>query len=417
MKRVFLIMAMTMFFNGMVKASPESNALEPVVYYYSTVAFVETPLTYLKGSIPLSKEEALQRNHYRFSYDELHRLTSISFYNGNTPRDPNHTANHFILAHRMVFTYESDKEMITFYSTKGKQIDVMGNCREFVYQLDDNGFRKSLHFANGEGEKVENAWGIYRYQWTYLDHGGVIEDRFDKVGKPASIRPGFKFFRLRLYFNSLGHIALMQNIDKDGNLTENGSGASQDRITLNAEGNFYQWEVLDNDSELEKGNGPNVAIGILEINKYGYEVRMEQRDENNKPIYNHYGICRSRTIYDRFGNIVERRFYDEEDNPSNHKFAGYHKLKIKWDTTGNRRDSLSYYDVDDKPTEHHTRGYQKVEYAYNDKNLLEKISYLDVHGNLVNRKDTGAAYMVYGYDDNGQRSAVTLFDSTGKIIR
>lgn len=417
MKKVFLIMVMTMIFSWRATASSENNAVVPVVYYYSTVTFVETPLTYLKGSIPLTKEEALQRNHYRFTYDELHRLTSISFYNGNTPRDPNHTANHFTLAHRMEFTYESGKEKINFYGIGGQQIDVMGGCREFVYELDDNGFRKSLHFANGESDKVENAWGIYRYQWTYLDDGGVIEDRFDKVGKPVSIRPGFKFFRLRLYFNSLGHIALMQNIDQDGNLTENGSGASQDRITMNAEGNFFQWEVLDNNSELEKGNGPNVAIGILEINKYGYEVGMEQRDEDNKPIYNHYGICRSRTDYDRFGNIVERRFYDEGNSPSNHKFAGYHKLKIKWDSTGNRRDSLSYYDVEDRPTEHHTRGYHMVKYTYNDDNLLEQISYLDAHGNLVNRKDTGVAYMEYGYDDNGQRSNVSLFDSTGKIIR
>lgn len=417
MKRVFLIMAMTMIFNGRAKASSENNALVPVVYYYSTVAFVETPLTYLKGSIPLTKEEALQRNHYRFTYDELHRLTSISFYNGNTPRDPNHTANHFTLAHRIEFTYESDKEKINFYGIAGQQIDVMGGCRAFVYYLDDKGFRKSLHFINGEGEKIQNAWDIYKYQWTYLDDGGIIEDRFDKFGKPVSIRPGFKFYRLKLYFDSLGYIALMQNIDKDGNLTENSSGASQDRITINADGNFLQWEVLDNNSELEKGNGPNVAIGIQEINAYGYEVGLEQRDENNEPIYNHYGICRSRTDYDRFGNIVERRFYDEENSPSSHKFAGYHKLKIKWDSMGNRRDSLSYYDVEDRPTEHHTRGYHMVKYTYNDENLLQKISYLDVHGNLVNRKDTGAAYMEYGYDDNGQRSDVSLFDSTGKIIR
>ena len=83
------------------------------VYYYSSVEFVETPLSYLKGSVPLSKEVALGRNHYRFTYDDKHRLKSITFFNGDTPRNPNHTSNLFTLAHRLVFSYEDAIEKST----------------------------------------------------------------------------------------------------------------------------------------------------------------------------------------------------------------------------------------------------------------------------------------------------------------
>lgn len=417
MKRIFLLIGVSLMLSCTTKKTTETSMIAPTVYYYSTVAFVETPLTYIKGSIPLTKEEALERNHYRFTYDQWHRLVSVAFYNGFTPRNPNHTANLFTLAHRMEFTYTSSTEKISFYNTKGQQINVLGDCKEFIYSLDDKGFRSSLEFLNDEGQKVENDWGIFKYQWTYLADGSIIEDRFNKVGESVAIRPGFEFYRLRLNFNTLEHIALMQNIDQYGNLIENSSGASQDRITTNSHGNFLQWEVLDNNSALEKGNGPNVAIGIQKFNEYGYEVALEHRDENNAPIYNNYGICKSETKFDSFGNMIERRFFDEDSKPSCHKLAGYHKLKIQWDPSGNRRNMLSYYDVNGTPIEHKARGYHKMSYSYNSDNLLQQISYLDTDGSPVNRKDNGAAYIKYEYDEKGQRPEASLFDVEGNLIR
>ncbi|WP_421812775.1 hypothetical protein [Flagellimonas sp.] len=417
MKRFFLMSIMGLLLSCNSKGMTKEAAFAPTVYYYSTIAFVETPLTYIKGSIPLTKEDALQRNHYRFTYDGLHRLVSVAFYNGQNPRNPNHTANLFTLAHRMEFSYGSDKETITFFGAHGEQVNVLGDCREFVYSLDDKGYRKSLAFIDDKDQQVENDWGIATYQWTYLSDGSIIEDRFNTKGESVAIRPGFEFFRLRLYFNPLGHIALMQNIDDDGNLVENSSGASQDRITTNADGNFIKWEVLDNGATLEKGNGPNVAIGIQEFNEYGYEVTLEHRDENNKLMHNNYGICKSRTSFDQFGNIVERRFYDEKGNASRHTSAGYHMLKIQWDASGNHRESLSYYDRNGTPIEHRTRGYHKVRYSYNGNDVLEQISYLDRNEHLVNRKDNGAAYIKYTYDAKGQRSGVVLYDVDGNAIQ
>ena len=66
----------------------------------------------------------------------------------------------------------------------------------------------------------------------------------------------------------------MQQINDQGALIENSTGAAQDQITTNAAGNFLQWTVLDKDGALEKGNGPNVAIGIQSFNEYGYEIEL-----------------------------------------------------------------------------------------------------------------------------------------------
>ena len=385
------------------------------VVYYSTIEFVETPLSNIKGSVPLKKKVALSRNHYRFSYDSQNRLISIAFYNGSTPKNPNHTANLFTLAHRMEFSYQDNIEKVTFFDTKGIQTNVLGNTSQFVFTLNKLGFRKALHFLDTDGNRIENSWNIFEYKWEYLNDGAVIENRFNKNGKQVSIRPGFEFYRLKLYFNTLGHIMLMQNIDKDGHLIENSSGASQDKITTNSNGNFLRWQVLDNKHQLEKGNGPDVAVGLQKFNKFGYESELEHRDENNRPIYSAYGICISKTKFDKFGNISERAFYNEKRNPSNHKYAGYHKLKMKWDKFGNSRELLSYFDLKDKPTNHITRGYHSVKYHYNRNKILVKIDYLDVNNKLVNRKDNGIAYITYQYN-KGVRTGMLRFDKNGKKL-
>ena len=416
MKKIFFAVIICLVTLNQTKANNVDNNELLKIIYYSTIEFVETPLSYIKGSVPLKSDVALNRNHYRFSYNWENRLVSIAFYNGSTPKNPNHTANLFTLAHRMEFSYEDSIEKVTFFNTKGKQITVLGDCSQFVFNLNQLGFRESLHFEDSSGKRIKNSWNIFEYKWEYLNDGVIIEDRFDTNGKPVSIRPGFEFYRLKLYFNNAGHIALMQNIDKDGNLVANNSGASQDNITTNSNGNFLQWQVLDNQHQLEKGNGPDVAIGIQKFNEFGYEIELEHRDENNQPIYSAYGICRSKTQFDKYGNISERTFYNEVNEPSYHKNAGYHKLKIVWDKFGNNRELFSYFDVNEKPTNHIIRGYHAVKYEYDEKKNLIRISYLDTNGLLVNRKDNGISYLTYQYDSNGKRSSTLKFDKEGKTL-
>ncbi len=180
-------------------------------------------------------------------------------------------------------------------------------------------------------------------------------------------------------------------------------------------GTFLEWHVLDNKHQLEKGNGPDVAKGIQKFNEFGYESELEHRDENNMPMYSVYGICKSKTQFDEFGNISERTFYNEANQLSNHKEAGYHKLKIKWDKSGNYREMLSYLDVNGKPAIHVTRGYHSVKYHYHKNKNLSRIDYLDVTGQLVNRKDNGISYITYQYN-NGEQISMLRFDKDGKTL-
>tara|TARA_R110002073_G_scaffold123234_2_gene266827 strand:+ start:8476 stop:9729 length:1254 start_codon:yes stop_codon:yes gene_type:complete len=416
MKKIIFFVTVILFTAGCAQKTL-SKKEEGQITYFSTIEFVETPLSYTKGSVPLEESIAMKRNHYRFSYDWQNRVKTIAFFNGNQPRNPNHTGNLFTLAHRIEFTYDKNEERVTFYNTKGKQVSVLGDSYTFVFSLNKLGFRETLSFLNEKGNSVENSWNIYKYEWEYFADGSVIEDRFNKKGDQVSIRLGFEFYRLRLFFNNLGHIALMQNIDKEGRLIENSSGASQDRITTNAQGNFLKWEVLDNKHQLEKGNGPNVAVGNQEFNEFGYEISLLHMDEERAPMYSAYGICRGKTKFDAYGNISERFFYDEQNKPSTHKTAKYHSLKMSWDVSGNYRTDLEYFDVEGKPKAHMTRGYHHVKYHYNTQKELVKITYHDIHKELVNRKDNGIAYIKYNYDQEGNRTSIQRFDTKNNELK
>ena len=384
-------------------------------YYYSTIQFVETPLSPIKGSISLTRQEAMQRNHYRFIYNEKHELNSISFYNGRYPKNPNHTANLFTLSHRMEYSIHTESDTITFYNPDGNQVAVLGNCFALAYSKNKLGFRTRLHFLDQNGERIENSWGIYEYTWDYEKDGSVIENRFNDQLEPVSIRPGFEFHRLRLRFNHLGNIVLMQNIDDQGNLIENESGASQDRIITNAQGHFLEWNVLDNEGQLERGNGPDVAVGRQTFNAYGYETTLEHLDEDGNSIENSYGICKSEAKFDRFGNMIERAIYDEQNRPSLHGQGGFHKYKIVMDSSGNHRKAIKYFDIENKPTLHKRRGYHAALYKY-DRNHLQRIRFVDIDGGLVNRKDTGIAYCIVSRKETGEASRIN-YNKEGQIIR
>src|SRR5690606_18821852 len=133
--------------------------------YYIRLVFVETPLSIFKGSIPISQKTAMTRNHYRFTYDSLNRLVSVAFFNGKVAKDPDDSGNRFFFSSSVQISYASKKEVLRFFNRKNNPVNVWGQVAQFVFELDENGFRKDLYFLNTRREKVENSWKIYRYTW------------------------------------------------------------------------------------------------------------------------------------------------------------------------------------------------------------------------------------------------------------
>lgn len=370
--------------------------------YYSTVPFRETPFADLIGINPLSEQEASARNHYRFEYDRSGRLVEAGFYLGKNLRDLNHTANHFFLSPLIRFSYDKGQEKRRFFDKHGNAITVRGNVFEEVYDLDDKGRRIRLRFKNEKGEWIQNAWDIAEYRWAILPDGRVIEERFDEKGAMVSIRPGFHFYRIRFHYDHRGMLALMQNIDKNGRLVENDSGAAQDKIEYDENGNVIAWNVLDKNDQLTRGNSPDVARGVMTYDEYGYEIGIRHEDEKGKLIINAYGFCMSKTEFDRFGNMKARTFLDTDKKVASHQVAGYTYLEMKWSRDGMDRLGLAYFDKQGHPVQHQQRGYSRVEQNYDERHNMISLIYLDEKGQPVKRKDNGISGIAFSYDRQGK---------------
>ncbi|PHN01324.1 hypothetical protein CRP01_37835 [Flavilitoribacter nigricans DSM 23189 = NBRC 102662] len=393
----------------------EQFPAEERVEYYATISLRESPYPDFKGVVRLGEKEAMRRNHYRLYYDEQFRLVRIGFYLGNRLREPNHTANYFFTTPVQQLTYRDGQEIRTFSDRFGNAVSQRGAFRE-VYQLDEQGRRTGLHFEDESGNRIENDWGIAHYTWEHQPDGSVIEQRFDLTGALQSLRPGFPFYTIRLYYEFHGSLALMQNIDKQGNLVNNESGVAQDKLLFDRAGKWYGWRVLDKDHQLKSGNGPNVARGINIPDRYGYETSVRYEDDRGQDRKNAYGFWGSKRIYDRFGNYDYTHFTDSTGQPGLNTETGYCYAEYTWDRAGFKRVKTELLDTRRRPVLHAKSGFSTITYSYDEHDNLIRVTYLGLNGEMVNRTDNGLAYIEHTYDERHKRKETRRFNKAGEEI-
>lgn len=385
------------------------------IRYYSTIPLRESPYPSWQGVIQLTKKVSMQRNHYRFEFDSIGRITEISFRNGEIIIEPNHTANYFFRTPVIRFSYDSNLEIRTFFNRRLGAAKSFGAFQE-IHVFDDLGRKSKLYFQDAEGKRMENEWGVYVYEWEHLMDGSVVERRFNQTGVEMPLRPGFDFHTIRLYYEQNGMLALMQNVNDDLSLNENSSGVAQDKMLFDGVGRWLGWRVLDANNELERGNGPDVATGINQSNKWGYEVTLHYEDEEGNRIRSAYGFGGNLREYDKYGNFSKTTFLDEAGKPMNNERTGYSSSIYTYSEDGIDRLRVDLTDADGNPVEHGTRGFAAIVQSYDQNHNLLKTEYLNRVGQLINRIDNGIAYTTHSYPD-GSESIVRNFDKDGNELK
>ncbi len=158
-----------------------------------------------------------------------------------------------------------------------------------------------------------------------------------------------------------------------------------------------------------------MARGILTTNEFGYEDLIRYEDEAGLPIQNAHGFGQSRSKYDRFGNMVSRRFFDEHGKDM--LFNGYNSYRFKWSGDGRRLESFSMFDKDSNLATHSRKGYAQLVMKYDEQGNRTQITYLDATGHVVNRKDNGIATIHRRHDAGNRLVRTESRDRTGKLIR
>ena len=383
--------------------------------FYSTLAFRETPYADFRGVIPLTPEQAQERNHYRFRYDQQGRLTELSFRLGDRLRPMNHTANHFFHAPLTTIRSDGSRQYRRFFDHHGRPVLVDGAVLEEIHETDARGRRVALSFHGREGEPVENGWGIHRYDWRH-DADGVVEWRKNLRGQTVDMRPHLAFRVVRFRYREDGLLDIMQNLDRDGRLLNNATGVAQDRLDYRSDGTTAGWAVLDAEGRPARGNHPNVSRGHVAVDRWGYESHLRFSDEEGAAIRNAFGWGQSRTDYDRFGNWSRRAFFDEAGKAMVVPELGYHGYRFAWDPSGRRLLSQWYEDTAGKRIAHAVRGFSGVVYEYGDGPDATHIRFLDPAGKPVARTDSGVATIERRYDSRGRWTEERFLDLQGRLV-
>ncbi len=387
-----------------------------MIEYYATIPLRESPYPGKQGVIRLTKDEAMELNHYQFVYNKNFKLKSISFCLGNELINPNHTSNYFFTTSQQKFEYIDNLEIRTFFDRFGNQRTQRKAFAE-IYTLDALGKYKSLHFEDDNGNQIENSWGISKYEWEIQNDGSVIENRHNLKGEDKALRPGFEFYTIRLHFDQNGFLALMQNIGKNDNLVENSSGVAQDKLHFDKDGRWLGWTVLDKNDQIKRGNGPNVAKGINIPDRYGYESSIRYEDIDGTSIINAHGFWGGKRYYDKYGNYDFTHFIDSLGNIGINEKSGYATSKFTWSDDGRNRLSIQLLGLNNEPVLHKTRGYALLKQEYDSHKKLIRSSYYGIDKEPVNRTDNGISYITYQYDQKAKLIGNGRFDKDGNELK
>lgn len=380
------------------------------VEYYGDFPFWESPVQMFKGQNPLSKRQAKDRQHLRAEFDQFGRLIDVQMRLGDQLKEPAafFRSLHFHVEHTRV-SYEDNRAIQRFFNRFGTRVTVWGRVWEKVYTFDTHGRPVRMDFLGRDGAPVENSWGSAFFTWRHNEDGSIIEERYSLAGELMPHRAGFEFRRIRMTFAPDGHLALMQNIDQNGQPIESQSGAAQYRYFYDTAGMFLRWEVYD--AEGQPALGPTGTAGEQYKNGInGFQEIAFFNKEGDRSLHGS-GAAYWRGRYDRFGNIVELAFYGVDGAPVTGR-SGFHKHLYSWSEDGLHLMQRDYVGLEDAPA-NSVDGYSRAVYVRDSRGLLEEIRFLDASGQPVVSSFENAAILRYDYNAGGVRTVTRKLDPTG----
>jgi YD repeat-containing protein len=346
--------------------------------YYAGLPFWESPLQPFMFQHAINAEQAAKRVHFKVSRDPQQRVNEVRMRLGEQTIYPDgFWGNIYLHAPVTRISHSDEQEIHRFYNHLDEPVEGWGVWTK-VYHKDSYGRHVSLSFRDQQGQAVENAWGIARYTWDHQPDGSVIEERFSSDGTAMIHRPGFEFKKIRLSFDSRGHLSLMQHLDMHGQLINSESGAAQYRYLYDELGRFIRWEVLDADG---------------------------------RPALGPTGTAGETNVYDglRFASIV---FFGVDGQPTLHasNAAAWHMAQ---DTYGNTT-ALTFTGLDGQPTLNRS-GLGRIQYDFSDDgSQLLSTRYFDLNNTAALHPQLQAHQRVIERDEAGRPSGITLLDTSGK---
>lgn len=278
-----------------------------------------------------------------------------------------------------------------------RMIDAHGNCG-MEYERDALGNTRVARSFDTTGKPIAVKSGYVGYKASFDDHGRQTEFAFfDEAGKPVVTKSGYA--TALADYDQRGNQVKVRFFDENGNPGHK-DGYAVRHSKYDEHGNQVEEWYLDR-------NGQPIASAK------GYAKLMENYDADGnlikvmffkadgKPTKSPEGIAGFTAIF-ADGNERERRFFDENGQPTRHKDGNKRRTR-EYDPRGNVVEE-NYLDFDVAQ-----RGYSRRRIMLDERGNVIEVAYFDDDGNPAHDSD-GHARWTNAYDDDGRVIARAFFD-------
>ena len=337
---IFLAVSISLFISSCSSNPKENEAGD--VKHFRHLQFSETSYDAIKGTYPISADEAKIVNNYTFSYNENGKLGSVAFMRGEQLLD--YSEMGFA---RLEISYNDSTETHHFFDKDNQRVESDG-VYTFVYKLDSEGNRIGLSFLDKEGKAVVNRNGIAYFTWKILPDGMVQDKRYNLNNVETILNPFCPFFELRFSYDQNGYCTRMANYMADtlyDCTAENCGevGVSYFSFENNDKGALTLFSVFNSHGQMS-----NLYWGWSKfkntLDENGNVLETFYWDQDNEPLG---GKTNPLTVnkYDEHGSLIERKFMDKDRKLVLRSGPNAATIKYTYNEKGLPVDT-SYFNVD-----------------------------------------------------------------------
>jgi hypothetical protein len=382
------------------------------VEFCANVTFRETPFADMRCALELPEDALGDRKYFKFVHDSDGRLIEVSFRQNDELRAH---AGRFVRAPQTRISYLPGLEVRQYFDEHGNRTLVSGEVYETRFRLNDDGKRIEAWFMGFDGEPLEDHFGIARYVWTVDRFDVVTEWRYNLAGDVVRNRPGFGYMVTRFHYDLDGLLTRMENLGANGDaLTPDASGTVATEIGYNEHSQFQLWRNLGMDGQSRRGMSALAEIRY-DPGLYYSEAQADFIDADGTPQTTRWGAHRVSFDFDRFGNVVLRRFFDVNGDFTDVEF-GVAETRYEWSDDGSVQLEEAFFNVAGEPVNRINNGVHAYQSQTDSAGRVTEIRSVDAAGRLVIDDNTGFAVERTRFDTAGRRTATFYVDGDGDPV-
>lgn len=378
---------------------------------------IDVQLVNNKGNV-ISDNESEHRDrgvNMKISYTSEGKAAAVTYMNQfNHPLYRKEFKNNYI-----IFTYGDNiterflpKELSDCYVRLEDENVTKGKISRYKVEYDENGYVKTIHYANRDNRLIGDQFGIYGKEFLYDEKGRIIEERFLGVNDSLKAMPWGLAYKEKKY-------------DDRGNWIETSYFDQKGKPAMDVKDGIFvyslEYDKYGNLSALYYRNPDGSLMIPKKENMYGYAgVKFEYDDKGNRvrdmfigmdgmPSVANTGVASIKREYDENGYICMQSGYNLEGKPTPDKNEGNYSILLKNDSVGHILEA-TYLDEEGKPMII-SSGYATICNLYDSLGYQTEYSTFDEARNMI--AVNGIAITRYKYDSQGRTVYMAFWDEKG----